>query len=108
MMLPKSAPTFPNIEPIDTAIPLEITDYYKFRTVNILCQSEVHLYSVGNISTAMQYIRLIPTLERASNIDDRTRFSIEDVMKYKQAADMPDPKKLTTKWNKHLIMLIVN
>lgn len=56
----------------------------------------VYLYSVGNISTAMQYMRLMPTLERASNTDDRMRFSIEDVMKYKQAADMPDPRKLTT------------
>lgn len=36
-------------------------------------------------------------LESASNAEDNTRFSIEEVMKYKQAADKPDPKKLTTK-----------
>jgi len=68
----------PKVEPIDTAIPLN---------------------SVGNISTAMQYMRLMPTLDSASNTDDRTRFSIEDVMKYNQAADTPDPKKLTTNKN---------
>lgn len=56
----------------------------------------VYLYSVGNSSTVMQYVKLIPILERASNIADITRFSIDDVIKYSQAADIPDPKKLTT------------
>lgn len=50
----------------------------------------------------MQYIKLIPTLERASNTEDNMRFSTEEVMKYKHAADNPDPKKLTTK-NKKII-----
>jgi len=31
------------------------------------------------------------------DIEDSTRFSSGDVMKYKQAADRPDPKKLTTR-----------
>jgi len=60
---------------------------------------------VGNNSTAIQYIRLIPTLERASNTEDNTRFSSEDVMKYNKAADRPDPKKLTTRKNKNPILL---
>jgi len=99
MMLPMSAPILPNVEPIDTAIPLGIT---KKKSSEILLRFNnvhsrpVYLYSVGNISTAMQYMRLMPTLERASNTDDRTRFSTEDVMKYKHAADKPDPIKLTT------------
>jgi len=59
---------------------------------------------VGNNSTAIQYIRLIPTLERASNTEDNTRFSSEDVMKYKQAADRPDPKKLTTRQYRSTIL----
>lgn len=41
----------------------------------------------------------MPILENASNIEDNTRFSIEEVMKYSHAADIPDPKKLTTKQN---------
>lgn len=45
----------------------------------------------------IQYNKLIPILESASNVEDNTRFSVEEVMKYKQAADTPDPKKLTTK-----------
>lgn len=56
----------------------------------------LYLYSVGNSSTAIQYIRLMPALERDSNTEDNMRFSVEEVMKYKQAADTPDPKKLTT------------
>lgn len=38
----------------------------------------------------------MPILERASNTDDKMRFSVEEVMKYNQAADRPDPKKLVT------------
>jgi len=45
----------------------------------------------------MQNTRPIPKLERASNTEDNTIFSNEDEMKYKQAADKPDPKKLNTK-----------
>jgi len=45
----------------------------------------------------MQNTRPIPKLERASNIEDNTIFSNEDVIKYKQAEDKPDPKKLNTK-----------
>jgi len=45
----------------------------------------------------MQYVKLLPILERASNIADNARFSIDDVMKYSQAADKPDPKKLAAK-----------
>jgi len=45
----------------------------------------------------MQNTRPIPKLERASNTEDNTIFSNEDVMKYKQAEDKPDPKKLNTK-----------
>jgi len=29
-MLPITAPTLPNMEPIDTATPLKITKYYEF------------------------------------------------------------------------------
>lgn len=68
----------------------------------------IYLYSVGNISTAIQYIRLMPALESASNTDDNMRFSIVEVMKYKQAADKPDPKKLTTvnNWEQFGLMII--
>jgi len=45
----------------------------------------------------MQYVKLIPMLERASNIEDNTRFSVEEVIKYNQATDTPDPQKLTTR-----------
>jgi len=45
----------------------------------------------------MQYNKLIPILESASNIEDITRFSIDEVIKYNHAADTPDPKKLTTR-----------
>lgn len=59
----------------------------------------VHRYlnSVGKSSTAIQYTRFIPILEKASNTDAITRFCIEDVMKYKNAADTPDSMKLDTR-----------
>jgi hypothetical protein len=56
---------------------------------------EFYLYSVGNSSTAIQYIKLIPALDRDSNTADNMRFECEDVITYKQAADTPDPKKQT-------------
>lgn len=83
------------MEPIDTAMPLKITQMYKLFRINY--QFEVYLYSVGNNSTAMQYIRLMPALESASNTADNIRFCVEDVMKYKKAAETPEPTKLTTK-----------
>lgn len=45
----------------------------------------------------MQNIRPTPVLEKASNTEDNTRFSIEDVIKYKRAAETPAPTKLSTK-----------
>lgn len=44
----------------------------------------------------MQYVRLIPILEKASNIEDNIIFSIEEVIKYNHAAEILDPKKLKT------------
>jgi len=49
----------------------------------------------------MQYNKLRPILERASYIEDNTRFSIDEVIKYNQAADIPEPKKLTTRKNQN-------
>lgn len=46
----------------------------------------------------MQYVKLIPILEKASNIEDNTIFSIEEVIKYNHAAEILDPKKLKTRW----------
>lgn len=60
-----------------------------------MCVRSFYLYSVGNSSTAIQYIKLIPALDKASNTADNTRFEYEDVIRYKQAAETPDPKKLT-------------
>lgn len=48
----------------------------------------------------MQYVRLIPILEKASNIEDNTIFSIEEVIKYNHAAEILDPKKLKTRQKK--------
>lgn len=39
----------------------------------------------------------MPALESASNTADNIRFCVEDVMKYKKAAEIPEPTKLTTK-----------
>lgn len=94
-MLPIKAPNLPNVEPIDTAMPLKWENITCFDHKNIKL-NKTYLYSVGNNSTAIQYIRLIPALEKDSNTEDNTRFSIEDVIKYKRAAETPDPKKLTT------------
>lgn len=44
----------------------------------------------------MQYVRLMPILEKASNIEDNIIFSIEEVIKYNHAAEILDPKKLKT------------
>jgi len=44
----------------------------------------------------MQYVRLIPILEKASKIEDNMIFSIEEVIKYNHAAEILDPKKLKT------------
>lgn len=84
-MLPKSAPVLPNILPIDVAMPL---------------------YSVENNSTIMQYVKLIPILEKASNIEANTIFSTEEVIKYNHAAEILDPKKLKTVKNLSPSLLI--
>ena len=44
----------------------------------------------------MQYVKLIPILEKASNIEANTIFSTEEVIKYNHAAEILDPKKLKT------------
>jgi hypothetical protein len=62
---------------------------------------------MGNKSTAMQYTKPIPAPDRASNMQDNIRFSVDDVMKYNQAADTADPTKLTTVDRKKNIMLII-
>lgn len=67
----------------------------------------IYLYSVGKSSTPMQNIRPTPVLEKASNIEDSTRFSIEDVIKYKRAAETPDPTKFSTR-QKNSSFIILN
>lgn len=48
----------------------------------------------------------MPALESASNTADNIRFCVEDIMKYKKAAEIPEPTKLTTKLKQKLIIII--
>lgn len=95
-MFPISAPDLPNIVPIDVAMPLQAIQNKNNQQLmfSITVLWNVYLYSVGNNSTVMQYTKPIPAPARASNMQDNTRFSVDDVMKYSQAADTPDPRKL--------------